>query len=1010
MSHTLAVTSAALPDALEPVRLSGHEGLNALFEYALVLKTPDALNFSFSQAADIDLDALIGCEISCSIELDGAGEFAAGVVGGNAGGQGAGTRQINALITGAQLWGEEGRHIQYKLTLRPWLHLATLSTDCKIYQNKTVVQILDELFADYSFPVDKHLSETYPSRDYQTQFNESDFAFFERLCQEWGISYHFHHSDGKHRLVLTDNMGAYPPMPSAAYQQVEYHAPGWKVDAEYISSFVPHHQLTSGMYSSREYDYTRPKADLSVKHADPRPTGQADQEVYQWHDGQAGNHYVQPRAGAGVNEPLAEGNRIALLRMQALRTHGARAKASGQLRGMAPGFTFQLQKHPREAANVQYLVLDSQFLIENVAQESQGIEAASHRKQQWRVEVDFTAHPITEPLRPALLRHKPHTQGPQVALVVGPEGENLWTDELARIKVQFPWDRLGQKNQHSTCWLRVSSPWAGNQLGGVQVPRIGQEVIVDFIGGDPDLPICTGRVHNQMNLPPWELPGQAALSGFRSRELVKEGGNSAGGRSNHLVLDDTDQKIQAQLKSDHQSSSLSLGHVTRIDSNAGRLDARGEGFELRTDAHGAIRATQGLLITTEARPNAKAHLLDSGETRQRLVEARDLHDAGAQEAQKNKAQEGNDQAEVAKSLQEQNDAVKGEGAANVEAGRFPELAQPHLVLASPAGIETTSQFSTHIASVEHTAITSGKHTSITSGDSLLGVALQAIKLFAAQKGIKIVAAQADIDIQALKTCINLLAKDEITLRADKITIEAKTELLVSGGGSYTRYKGGSIESGTTGPHVQRASVHSMVGPSSTSRPSLPDGLKPGKGQLELTHRYANNHGLKGADYKVTDSAGQVKTGTLDAQGFAAVSGLAPGGARIELGKDPRNPWDESSYIGKPTWPPEKTDGAADTASAPANDMLSGLLQPASGTTSAAIGATAAMAGDRLAKLASDAAGIAGMADVARTVMSGNFVGIAKTAATSVASSAVGDMAGKAGARLPPGVVRPHTTV
>ena len=967
MSRTLAVVSSAVPDSLEPVRLSGREGVNSLFAYELLLKNPDALNFSFGAAADIDLDSFIGQEISCLIELDGAGE-----------------RQINALITDAQLWGEEGRHVQYKLTLRPWLHLGTLTSDCRIYQNKTVVQILDELLADYVFPVDKHLIETYPVRDFQTQFNENDFAFFERLCQEWGLNFYFAHSEGKHRLVLTDNMGAHVPMDSVAYRQVEYHAPGWKLDAEYISSFVPHHQLTSGRYVSRDYDYTRPKADLSVKRADPRPTGQADQEVYQWHDSQAGSHYVQPRAGAGTNEPLAEGDRIALLRMQALRTHGARAKASGRLRGMVPGFTFQLQKHPREAANIQYLVLDSQFLIENVAQESQGPEAAAHRKQQWRVEVDFTAHPITEPLRPQLSRHKPHTQGPQVALVVGPEGENLWTDELGRIKVQFPWDRLGQKNQHSTCWLRVSSPWAGNQLGGVQVPRIGQEVIVDFIGGDPDLPICTGRVHNQMNLPPWSLPGQVALSGFRSRELVKDGGNSSGGRSNHLILDDTDRKIQAQLKSDHQSSSLSLGHVTRIDGNAGRQDARGEGFELRTDAHGAIRATQGLLITTEARPNARAHLLDSGETRQRLVEARNLHDAGAQEAQKNKAQEGNDQAEVAKSLQAQNDAVQGEGAADAEAGRFPELAQPHLVLASPAGIETTSQFSTHIASVEHTAITSGKHTSITSGDSLLGVALQAIKLFAAQKGIKVVAAQADIDIQALKTCINLLAKDEITIRADKIRIEARTDLVISGGGSYARYKGGSIESGTTGPHVQHASVHSMVGPSSASRPSLPDGLKPGKGQLELTHRYANNHGLKGADYKVTDSAGQVRTGTLDDKGFAAVSGLAPGGARVELGEDPRNPWDHASYFGKPTWPPKTTDGDANAVTVPANDMLAGLMKQVNGAASTAIGAAAALGGARFDKLADGAA--------------------------SVATRAMGDMAGKAAARLPPGVVLLRTMV
>ncbi|MET3494731.1 type VI secretion system Vgr family protein [Variovorax boronicumulans] len=982
MSQTLTVTSPAIPDSMEPVRLSGREGVNTLFEYELLLKTPDALNFSFGAAADIDLDSFIGCELNCTIELDGAGEFTTGATGATAGGLGAGVREINALITGAQFWGEEGRHLQYKLTLRPWLHLATLTTDCKIYQNKTVVQILDELLADYGFPVDNHLGDTYPVRDFQTQFNESDFAFFERLCQEWGLNFYFSHSQGKHRLVLTDNMGAHAPMPSRAYRDIEYHPPDWKVDAEYIHSFVPHHQLTSGQYTGRDYDYTRPRADLTVKRADPRSTGQAGQEVYQWHDGRGGSHYAQPRAGAGVNQPLEEGRRIALLRMQALRTHGARAKASGRLRGMVPGFTFQLHKNPREAANVQYLVLDTRFLIENIAQESQGAEAAAHRKQMWRVEVDFTAHPVTEPLRPELSRHKPSTQGPQVALVVGPEGENLWTDELGRIKVQFPWDRLGQKNQHSTCWLRVSSPWAGNQLGGMHLPRIGQEVIVDFIGGDPDLPFCTGRVHNQMNLPPWKLPGQAALSGFRSRELVKEGGNSAGGRSNHLVLDDTDQKIQAQLKSDHQSSSLSLGNVTRIDGNAGRLDARGEGFELRTDAHGAIRAKQGLLITTEARPDARAHLLDSGETRQRLVEAGDLHDAGAQEAQKNKAQEGSDQAEVAKSLKAQNDAVKGEGAADVQAGRFPELAQPHLVLASPAGIETTSQFSTHIASVEHTAITSGRHTSITSGDSLLGVALQAIKLFAAQKGIKVVAAQADIDIQALKTCIHLLAKDEVTIRADKIRIEAKTELVINGGGSYARYKGGGIQSGTSGPHVQHASVHSMVGPSSASRPGLPDGLKPGKGQLELTHRYANNHGLKGADYKVTDSAGQVKTGTLDDKGFAAVSGLAPGGARIELGKDPRNPWDHGSYFGKPTWPPDKTDGNADAATAPANDMLAGLMKQVNRAVSTAIGGHL-----------------------------GHLGGIAKTAAAaSVANSAMGDIADKAAARLPPGVVLPRTTV
>ena len=253
------------------------------------------------------------------------------------------------------------------------------------------------------------------------------------------------------------------------------------------------------------------------------------------------------------------------------------------------------------------------------------------------MEVDFTAHPMTEALRPALSQAKPHTGGPQVAVVVGPEGENVWTDALGRIKVQFPWDRLGQHNQHSTCWLRVASQWAGNQLGAMHIPRIGQEVIVDFLGGDADLPICTGRVNNQNNLPPWALPAQSALSGFRSRELTKEGGNSAAGRSNHLILDDTDQQIQAQLKSDHQSSSLSLGHITRIEDNAGRKDARGEGFELRSDGHGVVRAKDGLLITTEGRSRAAGHAKDMAETLSRLSAGREQHERLSDSAQQAEA-------------------------------------------------------------------------------------------------------------------------------------------------------------------------------------------------------------------------------------------------------------------------------------------------------------------------------------------------------------------------------------
>ncbi len=709
------------------------------------------------------------------------GEFIPGVVGASADRIGAGVREINAIVTGACFWGEEGRDIQYKLTLQPWLHLATLNIDCRIYQDKTVVQILDDLLADYPFPVDKRLSKSYEPRDYQTQFNESDLAFFERLCQRWGISYFFEHSQGKHRLVLVDEVGAFRETASAAYHQVDYHAPGWKTDAEYVHAFVPHHRLTSGRVTVREYDYTRPRADLSATLQDPRPTGHADGEVYQWHDGIAGSHYAQPLAGnAPANDPQAEAREFALLRMQALRTDGARAQASGNLRGMVPGCTFALRRHPRRQANAEYLVLETHLVIEDVAQSSQIKDAAAHRRQQWKIEVDFTAHPMSEPLRPALTRPTPWSRGPQAALVVGPPGENLWTDKFGRIKIQFPWDREGGKNQNSSCWVRPPGVGAGNQQGGVHIPRIGQEVLVDFYGGNPDLPVCTASLYNRNNLPPWELPGQAALSGFRSRELTKEGGNSAAGRSNHLILDDTDQKIQVQLKSDHQSSSLSMGHITRIEDHAGRKEERGEGFELRTDAHGAIRAKEGLLLTTEARADAQGHIKEIDETIRRLTEARSLLEQITAVAQHHEAQASSaDQSEVLKAVEAQNQAIKGDGKAQ------GEFAAPHLVLASPAGIASSTPQSTHIASGQHTQLTTGEHLSVAAGGGLFASVVDRIALFVQKAGMNLVAAAGRISIQAQSGDIDLVADQRIALtsQSDYVDIRGTKGVRLWGGSS-----------------------------------------------------------------------------------------------------------------------------------------------------------------------------------------------------------------------------------
>ncbi|KAF0843982.1 type VI secretion system secreted protein VgrG [Methylovorus glucosotrophus] len=828
-----------LPDGLEPVRLAGGEGINTLFDYQLTVRSRLG-----EVGSDLDFGPLMGQVLTCGISLEGHGQFLPGALGDlGMANQGAGTRYVSGLITDIRHVAEDSRHALYVITLRPWLHLATLTTDCKVFQDQTVVEITEAVLADYPYALEKRLIETYPARDYSVQYNESDFAFLTRLWREWGISFHFRHDDGRHTLVLADHNGAYTPFqpddPASGYHTIAYYPPDHKTDAEYLHHFSDAEQLTSGVYASRDYDYTRPRAELAARNAQPRNTAHGESEVYQWRTDH-GSDYSQPNAGMDreANQTEPQGELLARLRMEALRQPGHRVAGEGHIRGVVPGHTFTLKEHPRAKANQEYLILSTTLLIENVSEETVSSSASTVRAAivdsisgaltgdltgTWRMETHFSGQPTREVLRPDVLLphapgHKPRTHGPETALVTGPTGDtaesNLYTDQYGRIKVQFPWDRYGLKNQHSSCWVRVSQAWAGNQLGAMHLPRIGEEVLIDFLGGDPDLPICTGRLYNQLNLPPWQLPAQQALSGIRSRELIPGGGNGAAGRSNHLILDDTDGKIQLQLKSDHDSSSLSLGHITRIDGNAGRLDYRGEGLELRTDGHGAIRARQGLILTTEARREAQNHLTDLSETTARLAQAQAQHADLGQLASQHQAQDNDDQPRVSERLQGQNDGITGNNSSNTNSNdtAFPELQQPHLVMASPAGIASTTPGSTHQHSGEDHAIATGSHVSLSANRSLIASVREAIRLFAYKAGIKLISAQESIDIQALKHSIDMVANLDIRHTAENITFTAKQEIVVNAGGSYTRWSASGIESGTAGIWKVHANQHGMDGP------------------------------------------------------------------------------------------------------------------------------------------------------------------------------------------------------
>ncbi|RQQ77511.1 type VI secretion system Vgr family protein, partial [Burkholderia stagnalis] len=677
--------------AFVPVRLQGTETIGRIDEcrYLVTLRTDDAYAFSPSVTANLDLDKIIGTEATVSIQLEGKGQFIPGLAGNvGLGNLGAGVREITGLIEKARLAGQDRHSILYELELRPWLYRATLTQDCRLFQDMSVVEITDAVLARYPYPVDKRLAGAfrgaYPKRDVQRQAFETDWAFLQRLWEEWGIWWWFEHDGSHHRLVLSDTMGGHHPH-GAAYETLRYLPPdGKRIDEEHIHTLSVTSRLTSGRVTVTDYDYTRPRAKLTVTEADPRDTASADGEIYGWGD------YSQPLAGASglagePNDAEREARHVARVQLEATRCAGLRANGKGNLRGLTVGHTFTLTGYPQQSANREYVVVSTTLDIEEVGDRT-------GTGQTYRTEAQFELLPANEPFRLERSVRKPTLAGPEKAIVVGPAGQEVWTDQYGRVKVQFEWDRHGKLDEHSGIWLRVLSPWQGNDMGATFMPRVGHEVAVMHYYGDPDRPVIVGSPVNAFRQPALDLPANQAVAVIRGREFH-------GTASGHVAIDDTQGQIQTQIASDAGASQLSLGNIRRVLRKKGRADARGRGFDLRTDDWGVVRALKGLFVTTDGQPGGPGHAKDAREAVARLTRARELQESLSGLAQRHEAQQLDaDQSEVAQAIKARNDAIKGD----VPAGEddFPELKERDLVQASAAGISLAAERSAHIASNE----------------------------------------------------------------------------------------------------------------------------------------------------------------------------------------------------------------------------------------------------------------------------------------------------------------------
>jgi type VI secretion system secreted protein VgrG len=489
--------------------MSGREAIGDVFEYHASL---------LSENGAIDLSALLGKTITIEVDLPESG-----------------TRYFNGYVTSFSMSSTNSRFFRYHAVIRPWLWLLSLGSSSRIFQNMTVPDIVKQIFRERGFSDFREaLFDTYRTWDYSVQYRETDFNYISRLLEQEGIYYFCEHVDGKHTIVLADSPSSHVAMPG--FEEVVYFPPGDanEQDDDHLNVWNTGRQLRPGVYSSSDYDFTKPTASLTARLNRPMEQDHADSEVYDY----PGDYLMS-----------TEGEKHVQVRLDQHQVDFEMVHASGTVRGLTPGALFKLKNNRREDQNVEHLVVSASYEISSNEYETGGGEGNDF-------EGSYGCVNSSRPYRAPAHTPKPKVDGPQTATVVGKKGEEIWTDEYGRVKVQFHWDREGKHDEHSSCWVRVSQVWAGTKWGSLHVPRIGQEVIVDFLEGDPDRPIVTGRVYNGDNMPPYLDPQAptptATQSGIKSRSTP--GGSPS--NFNEIRFEDKKGKEEFHVQAERDHSTL----------------------------------------------------------------------------------------------------------------------------------------------------------------------------------------------------------------------------------------------------------------------------------------------------------------------------------------------------------------------------------------------------------------------------------------------------------------------
>ncbi len=469
-NRLIAIDTPLGKDALLFSAIQGNEGLSTPFSFELDL---------LSANNSIKFKDIIGKNVTVSIVLAGGEK-----------------RYFNGLISRfAQGPGEDGGDIglaTYTATMVPWLWLLTRTADSRIFQNLSVPEIVEKVFKDLGFLDFKlDLNGNYDKRDYCVQYRETDFNFVSRLLEEEGIYYFFEHEKKKHTLVMADVPDKHKPCPKQEEAWCELTTGGTK-EEDMIEYIEVTQEITAGKYALNDFNFETPSADLKVDAPSQKSLGPGEREIYDYPGG------FGKRAG---------GDRLVNIRMEEEEAEITTISGSGQCRAFTSGYKFTLKDYYRDDMTDKDYVLTS--VSHSASQEYSGGSELAYSNSFTCISFDVT-------YRPPRVTPKPVVEGVQTAIVVGPAGEEIYPDEHGRVKVQFHWDREGKRDDKSSCWIRVSQLWAGAGWGAMYIPRIGQEVIVDFLEGDPDLPIIIGRVYHGTNKPPYPLPDEKTKSTIKT--------------------------------------------------------------------------------------------------------------------------------------------------------------------------------------------------------------------------------------------------------------------------------------------------------------------------------------------------------------------------------------------------------------------------------------------------------------------------------------------------------------